>query len=84
MMQNTRRDVIDQQRPNRAGPFFVVKGILAGCNFAPSGNPVGNGLNQNDVALVSTAEAGLEKVNERHANVPQNNPVYFDSHFPNR
>jgi hypothetical protein len=66
---------MDQQRPDGARPLFVVKRVFAGRYFAPPGNPVRHRLYQNDVALVGTTKAGLEKMHQRHADVPQDQPL---------
>ncbi len=38
VFEDARRNVIDEQRPDGAGPFLVIERIFAGGDFAPAGN----------------------------------------------
>ena len=76
---DARRRVIPQNHPGRCGPLFVVKGILAGRHLAPARNAIASHFHQDHVALVGAAEAGLEEVHQRHADLPQRDA--FDFHF---
>src|SRR5262249_45062951 len=41
-------------------------------------------FDQNDVAIERAAKACLKKMHERHADMPQNDAIYCNSHVPKR
>jgi hypothetical protein len=49
--------------------------MLAGGDFAPTGDAVRVGLDEDDVALGGAAEAGFEKMHQRHADLAQGDAV---------
>ena len=83
-MQNARTNVIDEQRPDRTRPLLVEKGVFTRRDLAPAGYSVRKHFDQDDVAFICAAETGFEEMNERHADVPQNDAVYCEAHLPNK
>ena len=71
VFENARRRVIANDQPGGSRPFFVIERIFAGGDFAPSGEAIGDHLDQHHVTLLGPAEAGLEKVHQRHADLAQ-------------
>ena len=82
--EDLRDDVVAENQPGRLGPLFVVERVLSGGDFPPSRHAIGDYFHQHHVTLGGAAEAGLEKVNQRQADLPQMNSLYSDSHGPNR
>ena len=83
--QHARGGIIAQDQPCRLGPLLVVERVFARRDFAPAGDAVAIDLDQDDVALGSAAEAGLEEMHQRHADLPQRDDLLdFHSQRPNR
>ena len=82
--EHARDGVIAQDQPGRIGPLLVVERVLAGGHFAPAGDAVAVHFHQDDVALGGAAEAGLEKVHQRHADLPQRDAFDFHGHGSSR
>src|SRR6185312_13869594 len=83
-VQNTRRGVIANNQPRGVRPFLVIEGMLARSDFAPARDAVRDGFDENDFALRRAAETGLEEMDQRHAQEPQHDPLYFNCHFPSK
>ena len=73
-----------EDEPDGIGPLLVVERIFAGGDFAPSGDAFAGHFDQDDVAAVGAAEAGLEEVHQRHADLAQRDAVEFHCHGSRR
>jgi hypothetical protein len=71
------REIILQRAPGAVDPFTAVKRILAGDALAPSVDALAVDRYQQNAAAVSTAEARLEKMDERHVNFAQGDGFNF-------
>src|SRR5579862_2376364 len=76
--QQRRNEVMLQRRPRALYPLAAVVRILANYALAPSIHTFAMHRNQENPAAVGTAEARLEKVDERHLNLAKGNG--FDFH----
>ncbi len=82
--EHSRRRVIAQDHPRRAGPFLVVERAFAGGDLAPAGHPFALRFHQDDMALGSAPKTGLEEMDQRHADLAQSDAFEFHGHGSKR
>jgi len=63
---------------------FVIEGMFAGGDFAPSREASGDHFDQDDGALEGAAKAGLKEMHQRHLDLAENDAVYSEGHDENR
>src|SRR4051812_37950625 len=72
-----RRNKAFDDSPGRFRPFFVVERILPGRHLTPARSAATRYFDNDDVAGVSPAEAGLEEMNQWHLQLPQDDAIDF-------
>ena len=77
MPQNCRRKILFDSWPGAFRPFGTVVRVFAGDRLGPAVPTVAVYGHQEDAAAVGAAEAGLKKMDERHANFAQRDGFDF-------
>ena len=72
---NARGGVVAQDGPGGFGPLLVIEGVLPRGDLAPAGDAAAGRFHQDHLAFVGAAEAGLEEMHQRHADLPQDDAL---------
>src|SRR5579862_2918372 len=75
--ENDRRQIMFDRGPRGVDPFRTVERVLPGYALSPPRHPVALDIQQQYAAAVKTAEARLEKMDERHLNFTQSDAFNF-------
>ena len=75
--QNGRSEKALDGEPGGINPLGTVEGAVIGDTLSPAGDAVALSANQQDAAIVDTAKAGLEEIDQRHFDFAEGEGLRF-------